>query len=197
MSLSKKIKQVALVATLAFSVNAAAPKPAQAILGIAHGNVAMIVTGSILAAGGITMMGVGFCCHSNNGGHLAGVGNAIGAYFLGAPGAVFTLAGLLLLDGPSGPRIGYTELTEAQKTLMNISSEEYEVYESQLEEIAALTDTGTAKAVAAGVRSEQEAKAHFEPEYSTLEPETQSVMKKIIRANLKAANPQEDATMGA
>ena len=74
----------------------------------------------------------------------------------------------------------FTSLTEAQRTRLGIEESEYEVYESELEQIAAAIETGSDLAIEAGVTTPEQAQVFYEREYrASLSPESLVVMAKI------------------
>jgi hypothetical protein len=96
------------------------------------------------------------------------------------------IAGLVLLDEEGTLYPNFQKLDAEQRSQFMITEQEYAVYESELEEISAATETGAVKAIRAQAETAQAARPYFDSEFANLSLETRSVMAKIVRANFAA-----------
>jgi hypothetical protein len=168
--MKKRLKILSLILGAVFLLQGVSTsKESHAVVGVVSGNVPLIVVGSILATGGLPLTAFA----------IAVPAPGVFQLFL-STGLVAFVGGLVMLDDSRGGTPQFVALTREQQNQMGVSQEDYEVYESELEEIQAAIEIAARRVVVERLETSQEARVVFEREYQNLSESTRTVMKKIV-----------------
>jgi hypothetical protein len=161
---SKSVQAFALTAAVGMVGATAAPRRAEAMIGLASQQIEFIVMGGLAIASGF-----GLALSSSP------------ARSFDAIGIMLVAFGLVILDAEDPTSLRFQALSAQNRITIGVSEADYRVYASELEEINAAWDEAARQALRAEVQTAEQARAYFDREFAALSPETRTVMSQVVR----------------
>jgi hypothetical protein len=176
---SKSVQALALTAAVGMVGATAAPRRAEAVVGLATVNVPAIIVGAGFLAAAGSLLGGAYVAENNL------LRRESHRYVDPLPLLAFSvisgIAGLIILDAEDPTSLRFQALSAQNRITIGISEAEYRVYASEIEEINAAWDEAARQALRAEVQTAEQAQAYFDREFASLSPETRTVMSQVVR----------------